>query len=277
MRKTIKVFALLFVVLGACIACSSLVSGGSFSALPRETVALSEATLEEDGKEIIQTVDFDVDWTPPNSGVNHTSSIGTVALKAGTFESDADAFSFIIDAGAIGGEPFAVFNGTYSLEEYSVVMYDVDVSVSEGYPHQIGMRPVFMNSSGKSDVINSGLVRYQNGGFRWFNGATFKTGIDDTFHYTFIVYPEGRVLVYVDGELLLNAEAYSMFSEDCTYIQGFRITTVGVTDTKKNVATFSNLQVSVFDADYEGEIFELLGNAKIKLQDCPDSILYKKK
>ena len=270
MKKTLIIILLAVMVIGIF---GALSPGRENILIPASPKPLSEATLEEDGKEIIQTVDFDVDWTPPSSGVNHTSSIGTVALKAGTFESDADAFSFIIDAGATGGEPFAVFNGTYSLEQYSVVMYDVDVLVSEGYSHQIGMRPVFMNSSGKSDVINSGLVRYQNGGFRWFNGATFKTGIDDTFHYTFIVYPEGRVLVYVDGELLLNAEAYSMFSEDCTYIQGFRITTVGVTDTKKNVATFSNLQVSVFAKDYEGRIFDLLENPDVSLYTNIDTIL----
>ena len=271
-KRTIKIIALILVVSGLVIACANIFNPGNYIQLP--PVPLSEASYAKDGKGIIETVDFDVEWTPPISGTHYKSSIGTVVLKTGTFTSDADGFHFMTDPSTPTGEPYAVIGSTHSLKNYSVIMYDLDVSVSDGFTHQIGLRPVFANASGKNVVINSGLIRYQTGGFRRFNGAKFKTGIGNSFHYTFIVYPEGRVLVYVDGELLLNAEPYSMFTEECARLKGFRITLPCKSSSVPMSCTISNLNVSAFAPDYKGDIFELLDDEDLTLQECSDSILF---
>lgn len=282
MQKTIKGLVFIFIVLGAVIMFSSLFSRGSFFLIPEEVVALSDATLESDGKGVVEVVSTEnLIWTPSGTS-DYLSGPHKVALKTGKFFSDSDGFHYFVDVDEESyGDPFFVLGDRHNFSDYSAMVYDVDVTLSEDFPYLLCIRPDFRTESGASAVINSGLVRYADGSFYLFgrNGTLIKDGIDNTFHYTFIVYSDGTILIYCDGKLVTKRPPYTMYKEECAYVGGLRVSLFLANTAPSELVecSVSNITVSAFAPEYDGYIFELLENEDLTLDRCPDSILYKKK
>ena len=269
-------------MLGAVIMFSSLFSRGSFFLIPEEVVALSDASFEADGKGVVEVVSTEnLEWTQSGT-YDYLSGPHKVTLRTGEFFSDSDGFHYFIDVDEESyGDSFFVLGDSHDFSDYSAIVYDVDVTLSEDYPYLLGLRPDFRSESGGNVAITNGLVRYYDGAFYLvtYNGTLFKDGIDNTFHYTFIVYSDGTVLIYCDGELVTRCEPYTMFKEECTRLDGFRVSMFLEKTAPSELAecTVSNITVSAFAPGYDGYIFELLENEALTLDKCPDSMLYKKK
>lgn len=246
-------------------------------------MALSDASFEADDKGVVEVVSTEnLTWIQDGAN-DYKCGSWKVVQTTGEFKTDSDGlhYSINVDEESYESDPWFIIGDSHNLSDYSAIVYDVDVTLSEDYPYLLGLRPDFRSESGGNVAITPGLVRYYDGAFYLVNqnGTLFKDGIDNTFHYTFIVYSDGTVLIYCDGELVTRCEPYTMFKEECARLDGFRVTMFLEKTAPSEIAecSVSNITVSAFAPGYEGYITELLENEALTLDKCPDSILYKKK
>ena len=275
MKKAIIIFLVIILCLSSV---SMLARASDFIRMTEQDVVyLSDATLEEDGKGVVEAVATEnLVWTQRGT-YDYLSGPHKVTLKTGEFFSDYDGFHYFIDVDEESyGSSFFILGDRHDFSDYSAIVYDVDVTLSEDFPYLMCIRPDFRTESGANAAITAGLVRYAEGAFYLAdrNGTLFKDGIDNTFHYTFIVYSDGTILIYCDGELVTKCEPYTMYKKECTYADGLRVTIFSKTAPSELVqCSVSNITVSAFAPGYDGAIFDLLDNPDVSLYDNEDTVL----
>lgn len=263
---------------------------------PEEPIlALKDANYEADGKGVIWDRDLSSEYWANENG-NYNTSVGIAGLTRGDITTDPSEHSLVyyVNANApAAGDSFITLGPQLELSKYGVVVYDIDVSVDADFDWQIALRPDFVDADGVNSAKTGGTIRYVDGDFRNINGSFLKRGVGESFHYTFIFFNEGddcvnddgsskccntgHCLVYVNGELLVVREPEEMYYDDICYFRGFRLQILGEYSIDKYASfSLSNLQVSVFSPEYEGDIYDLLENPDVNLTQNSDSILYKK-
>ena len=306
MKQTIIAIFFILLIFGATIAISSALAdltpgtsqGGTVSnnKKPEEPVlALDEADYETDGKGIIWDRGLNsAEWTNDNG--NWTSDIGFAGLRRGTLLNDPSeqALVYTLDANTpAAGDSFITLGTQLELSKYGVIMYDIDISVDPAYDWQISLRPDMVDVDGGTSAKTAGTIRYVDGDFRNADGSFLKKDVGESFHYTLIFFNEGddcvnddgtskgcntgRMLVYVNGELLVVREPEAMYYDDIYYFRGFRVHMQAEYSIDKYASfSLSNLQVSVFSPEYEGAIYDLLENPNVNLTQNSDTVLYKR-
>ena len=199
-----------------------------------------------------------MDWT--NNGQNYYSDLATVYLKSGSFKDTEGNFQFSITQNEINNtyynylDPYIVIGNSYILEEYSKIVYEVDVKVSENYPFQIVIRPDYRYSvdEGSSQAsVSSGIVCFSNSTFYTKESDDVLYRIDENeFHFTYVVNTDRSCQVFINGKLIYETDyAYDDF---CYMIKGLRLSAqyyFGDPISGTATVTFDNIHVKGYYAE----------------------------
>lgn len=283
---------------------------GSVGNLPEEPGTPSEPSEPEEPEEPVLTL-WDSDYSSDGKGIYWdnvlssgnwstengawTSEVGVAGLANGKITNDTTKGSVVyyLDAKSevVSRDSYLNLGPEVALSNYGVVMYDIDITVDENFDWQLGLRPNFCDSERGNSAKTGGAIRYVDGHIRNIDGSMLMPYVGEKFHYTFIFFNEGddctnddgsskgcnngRILVYVNGELLCVREPSTMFYDDIQYFCGFRVHIVpNVAPSEYASVSFSNLYVSVFSPEYDGAIYDLLENPDVNLSDNSDTLLY---
>ena len=157
---------------------------------------------------------------------------------------------------------------------YNCVVIDVDVKLEDWVSGaSVGIRPSYRNSSNKLAHYDGTLLRFYSGGlFKNVKGGLIAENIPDEFHYTYILWADGRADIYINGNYTYTiAKAYN---DDCAYFDGIRVSCTynNVTDGAPTVQ-LDNLKIKTYNEGYEGEILDLYEHPDVNLADMACTVL----
>ena len=172
---------------------------------------------------------------------------------------------------------YAYFGKSYEIESgYLCMVFDVDVSaVDFGESCSVGFRPDYRNTSGGQAYSDATLYRYYNGGeFKNVNGTHVASDIPENFHFTYVLWYDGRADIYLNGELMLTIK--KAYTNACTHIEGLRMaftcTDKGSLDGFPTVV-IDNVKIMEFKEGYTGPIHYLHDNPDVDLHVVKDTVL----
>ena len=225
----------------------------------KDNVDNSQLPTEEPA-DVTEFYDFAQPMEWENIGANYYTDLATVYLKSGDFIDNNGTFDFFVTkeqinvAYASNLDPYVVLGNSYVLDDYSKIVYEVDVKVSEDYPFQIVIRPDYRQGweeSSPQASVSSGIVCFSKGVFYVKDTYEELYSIDkDEYHFTYVVNSDNTCQVYVDGKLIY--ETNYAYAYDCYMIKGLRLSAqYGYYEAIDGTATasFDNIQVKGYLAE----------------------------
>ena len=221
----------------------------------------NETPIITEPADVTEFYDFQtpMNWDSVN-GQNYYADKATVYLKSGDFVNNEGNFQFTINPSLLEGasaaylDPYMVIGNTYILEDYSKIVYEVDVKVSEDYPFQIVIRPDYRRGVEESSSVaslSSGIVCYSNGEFYVKDTTDVIHTIDENeFHFTYVVNTDRTCQVYVNGQLIY--ETNEAYSDPCYQIKGLRLSAQYSKDKTIDgtaIVAFDNIHVKGYYAE----------------------------
>ena len=154
------------------------------------------------------------------------------------------------------------------IDNYSVITYDIDVSIPSDFNGKLDFRPNMRNDS---NVNLTEMLCYENNMLvNTQNGETYSLK-NRSFHLTCAIY-EADFYYFVDGEFLCKIDKpYSGISPTVDKTRGFWIDIYEATSAAPIV--FDNFVWNVFDKDYEGAILDIFENTHSNLKNNSDTVL----
>ena len=210
--------------------------------------------------DITEFYDFENAMEWESIGGNHYANNATVYLKSGNFNDNEGTFDFTIYESQMSTlkspylDPYIVIGNTYVLEEYSKIVYEVDVKVTEDYPFQIVIRPDYRDGAYEGSYVaslSSGIVCYSKGEFYVKETTDVLHTIDaDEFHFSYVVNTDGSCQIYVNSELIYETDM--AYAANCYQIKGLRLSAQYspdevITGTAK--VSFDNIHVKGYFAE----------------------------
>jgi hypothetical protein len=118
-----------------------------------------------------------------------------------------------------------VIGNSYTLGDFSKIVYEVDVKVTKDYPFQIVIRPDYRQGPEEWSGVaskSSGIVCYSNGTFYVKDTTDVIHTIDASeFHFTYVVNTNNTCQVYINGELIYDTT--HAYDDTCYQINGLRL------------------------------------------------------
>lgn len=162
----------------------------------------------------------------------------------------------------------------YINEGYKCVVIDVDVKLVDWtVGSSVGIRPSYRTSSNKLAHYDGTLLRFYSGGiFKNVKGTLIAENIPDVFHYTYILWEDGRADIYINGVYTYTIE--KAYNDDCAFFDGIRVscTYSNVTEGRPEV-DLDNLKIKTYSLDYEGEMLDLYAEPNVNLADMDCTVL----
>ena len=162
----------------------------------------------------------------------------------------------------------------YINEGYICVVIDVDVKLVDWTDgSSVGIRPSYRTSSNKLAHYDGTLLRFYSGGiFKNVKGTLIAENIPDMFHYTYILWGDGRTDIYINGIYTYTIE--KAYNDDCAFFDGIRVSCTynNVTEGCPEVR-LDNLKFKTFEVGYDGDINYLYNDPNVDLHDNPDTVL----
>lgn len=247
----------------------------------------SKDESNEDDEQVIDTSKYVNDFdemvlTPNDTNTGYLTDNGKIYLPAGTcgvsegkfyMAITPDTYDTITASGNSSASSHAVFGPQYSVKDYLCIVYDIDISVDEGYTQEFGVRPDYRTLDGSVGAPNESLIRYRNGQYVTYYGSdVLVSEVPNNYHFTYIIWADGSYDAYIDGKLIYECD--SAYNDDTVYATGLRLQFKYASDvsTEQRVY-FDNLQIKTFDIGYDGAINSLYENPDVDLATNIDTVL----
>lgn len=241
----------------------------------------------EDDEQVIDKSKYFNDFdtlmlTPNDTNTVYTTDEGTLYLKAGNcgvddgklyFEITPDTYESITASGVNSTDPYAIIGSEFNVGVNLCIVYDIDVSIDEGYTQEFGIRPDYRTVDRKIATTNDSLIRYRNGQYvKLFREEVLATDIPNNYHFTYILWADGSIDAYVDGKLIFECD--SAYNIDCAYAVGLRLQFKYYNDAEAEQRVyFDNLKIKAFAKGYDGAINYLYENPDVDLATNTDTVL----
>ena len=242
-----------------------------------------EDPVEPEVDPSLTLINFDGVTFKNNPGsIAHTSDVGAVHLKAGVFDTDGtslyfgitpDTYESILEQGKTTIDPYALIGPTIGVKDNYAIVYDLDVSIDDGYVGEFGIRPHYRNPENQLANVDGCLLRYKSNVFYVVgNTEPLVTDIPNEFHYTYILWYDGSADIYLNGQRIYHLDA--AYKPTCVNASGLRFSLVYSFDVENEVGvTFDNIKIKTFDLGYKGAINDLYIDPTVDLHTNADTVL----